>query len=85
MTEQLNQAIFEQLKPFFYLIGLLVASHGMSFVKYLWERSNKKEDTISEQLHDLQMSMVRLETKVDMIHDQHRKDINGLGQKLRDL
>lgn len=83
--ESIDSAILEHLRPFFYIIGLLVVSQAGGLIKMFLDRSKKKEDKISEQLKDLTVGLVRVETKLDLIADQHQKDINGLGKKIRDF
>lgn len=90
--EVLDHAILTQLKPFFYLIGLLVVSQLGMIIKFLMSKSEKKEDklelhidNLTESVNELSRHVIKIETKLDIFVEHSEKDLNNIGQKLRDL
>ncbi len=90
--ENLDASVVKHLQPFFYLVGLIVISHLGMIVKFFVDHSHKDSkrlnyqlDTLHEDVNTLSKSVLKLETKFDMFTAQYTKDLNNIGQKVREI
>lgn len=90
--QTIDGALYEHLKPFFYLIGLIVVSQAGMLIKLFFNYSQKKDekivnqiDQIKESINEMSRHVIRIETKFDLFSEHYEKDLNNLGQKVRDL
>lgn len=88
----MDNAIYEHLKPYFYLIGLLVVSQAGFLIKMMISNFQKKDekiasqiDMLKESLNDMSRHVIQIETKLDLFTSQYDKDLNNLGDKFRKL
>ena len=96
MSDEVVAGLITRLQPAFYFIGLSVVlgivSFGGTIVNLFWKKreteSTKLEETlqsIKRALESNTISIVQLETKIDMLSERYDKDLQNLGNKLRNL
>jgi hypothetical protein len=96
MTDELATALIARLNPILYFIGLMVVlglvSFGGTIISLWWKNRTKQEDKLESKiqsmcqaLSDNTISISRIEAKLDLWVNRVDKDLNGLGDKIRDL
>lgn len=96
MPDQIVGALIEKLEPMLYVVGLLVVlgiiSFGGSIASFLWKTKHKEEDKLQNTIESLRqgvaqnsLALAKIEAKLEIFIEQHNKDLNGLGTKIRNL
>jgi hypothetical protein len=89
MEDALATALIAKLQPILYFIGLFVVlgmvSFGGTIVSVWLKTKEKKEDSVTQALAENTIAIARLDAKFDLFVARHEKDLQGLGNKIRNL
>lgn len=88
----MEELLLQKLQPFFYVMGMIIVSQLGLIINVWLKRSEKKEDKLEARLkaiedgvHEIDESIIRLETKLEVTAGKHERDINNLGAKVRTI
>jgi len=89
MEDQLTAALIARLQPILYVIGLLVVlgfiSFGGTILSWFLNRKEKRDDALLNSVNENTIAIARLDAKFDLFVQRHEKDLQGLGNKIRNL